>query len=141
SQDATFTPMFLGERGYGLDLQYRQVFGEKKWLELNNRSVNDSIYVPGKVDSSQSGEEFYRNIVDFEMHYQKSNDSSFHFKLVDVKDTDVLSDFTDYTDPLLSGSDFGAEGFYNQRSELWSFGIESGYKKNLFYPAPVHEDK
>lgn len=141
SQDATFTPMFLGERGYGLDLQYRQVFGEKKWLELNNRSVNDSIYMPGKIDSSPSGEQFYRNIVDFETHYQQSNNSSFHFKLVDVKDTDVLSDFTDYTDPLLTGSDFGAEGFYNFKSELWSFGIESGYRKNLFYADPVHEDK
>lgn len=141
SQDATFTPMFLGERGYGLDLQYRQVFGEKKWLELNNRSVNDFIYKPGKLDNSESGDQFYRNIIDLETHYQKSNDTSFHFKLMDSKDTDVLNDFTDYTDPLLMGSDFGAEGFFNLRSDLWSFALESGYRKNLFYSDPIKEDK
>src|SRR5690606_19782324 len=59
----------------------------------------------------------------------------------DAKDLDSFSDFTDYTDNLLSGSDIGTEAFLNFRQDMWSFGIESGYRRNLFFSDAVKEDK
>lgn len=130
-KDATLTPSFWGRRGYGTDIEYRQVFAQDNWLEYTHRFVNDKIYVPGKVNNNDSGENYFRNLFELEYHGQWSNDLTSHMKLSGAKDIDMFRDYTDYSDDFLQEESLGFEGFLEQRFTKLNFGVESHYKRNL----------
>jgi LPS-assembly protein len=133
-KDATITPSFWGRRGYGTDLEYRQVFAEDNWFEYNHRMVNDKIYVPEKINNDDSGTNYFRHLYDLEYHGQHSNDMTTHMRLNGAKDLDMFRDYTDFSDNYLQQSNLGFEGFFEKRSMLYNFGIESQYKRNLLVP-------
>ncbi len=131
SKDMTFTPKFLSERGYGLNYEYRQVFGEKRWVEFKNNLTVDEIYLPNKTDSDPSGERFFRDFYELESHYQYSNSLSQHLNIMGLKDLDYLRFLAFNSDKVESGNDLGLDFFVDKRMDRFSFGVETQYKRNL----------
>lgn len=141
SSDMTFTPMTLGDRGQGMDLQFRSAFTDKSWVEINSKTVNDKIYEPLKTTYDNSGRSYLRNIFDLETHIQKNHDETFHLKVLESKDLDVFRDLTDNNSFTPQGSDIGAEGFYALRKDVTYFSLESSIRKNLLVKDPTKVDK
>ena len=141
SRDMTFTPTFLARRGYGTDIQYREVFGENKWIKFNNRMVNDSIFSPGKTDTQLSGEKYFRNFVDLETHMQWSNDFTQHFRFTGMKDLDMIRDYNEFTEEYLQDSDVGVSTFTELRREWMNVGVEASYRRNLIVDDSEKFDK
>lgn len=139
-KDATITPSFWGSRGYGVDLEYRQIFGQNRWVEYYHRLVNDTIYLPGKTSLSDSGEKYFRNFGNIETHLQWTNELTQHFQVINSKDLDFVRDFPFFTDPQVSQSDLGATTFLESRSEWYNLGIESLYRRNMLISNPEDFD-
>jgi LPS-assembly protein len=135
-KDMTFTPTFLSERGYGLDLEYREVFGENKWLEFTNKTVVDKIYQPEKLNTSTSGSSYFRHFFELENHMQWSNSFSHHLRVVGTKDLDFVRDFSFYTQDFDQSNDLGLNFSMDKRFNSFSIGLESDYKKNLLESDP-----
>lgn len=142
-KDLTFSPSFWGKRGYGADAQYRQVFGQKSWLEYNHRLLNDKIYEPykGTFDKSLSGDTFTRNFYEVEAHTQWTNDLTQHFVATGSRDLDMFRDFTDYTDDYLLESSTGFRGFLENRFMNYTLGVEAEYRRNLLVNDPTEFDQ
>lgn len=141
SKDLTLSPMFMAKRGYGTDLEYRQVFGDKKWINFQNRMTNDGIYLPGKTDNSLSGEKYFRHFFDLESHLQWNNDLVQHFQITGMKDLDMIRDYNNYTDEHIQDSDVGAFAFTEFRREWLNIGMEAGYRRNLIVNDSEEFDK
>lgn len=129
-KDATIEPTFWGKRGYGADLQYRQQFGHLRWMELNGRFLNDSIYEPGKTNVDTSGRNVFRDFIDLETHQQWNANFGTHIFYTDLRDLDMIVDFNTYTDPRTTGSDHGLNANTHYRSEKFSLSVDALYRKN-----------
>ena len=141
SRDMTFTPTFLARRGYGTDIEYREAFGDNKWIKFNNRMVNDSIFAPGKTDTQLSGGKYFRNFVDLETHMQWSNDFTQHFRFTGMKDLDMIRDYNEFTEEYLQDSDVGVSTFTELRREWMNVGVEASYRRNLIVDDSEKFDK
>jgi len=141
SKDVTISPTFLGERGLGVDLEYRQVFGEKNWVEFNSKVLMDTIYEPEALNTSRSGRHTYRHFYDIENHSQWSNSFSHHLSLQGVKDLDIYRDFNYYTEEKFADSNVGLDLFADKRWERFSMSVEANYKRNLLIADPTEFDK
>lgn len=141
SKDMTFTPSFYGRRGYGSDIEYRQVFGDKKWVNFETRLINDSIYQPLKTNNDVSGSKYFRSFYDIETHYQWDNSLSMHFQSTMMKDLDMMSDFNNFTENYVYSSDVGIEGHIEKRYERFELGLETQIKRNLLVDDPEAFDK
>lgn len=140
SIDATITPTFLSQRGYGANLQYRQAFSEYSWVELNGKLVHDEIYRPGEGNTDKSGTSFFRHFFELENHQQWNDDIGYHLKITGAKDNDIYRDFDFYTDDYLFRNDVGAEFAGDIRFERFSLSLESDYKQNIITDLPVGFD-
>ena len=141
SKDLTVSPSFWGRRGYGTDLEYRQVFGEKKWVEYNHRLLDDAIYLPGKQSNDNSNTKYFRNFGKFETHLQWNNNITQHIDVTGTKDLDFVRDFSLYTDPLVIDSDLGVSSFLEKRSEWYHIGVDGMYRRNMFVGDAEEFDK
>lgn len=139
-KDATISPTFWAKRGYGGDLQYRQRFSEMSWMEFNTRTLNDTIYEPGKRNNDESGENFFRYFTDFESHQFWSPNLNSHIRYTGVRDLDMVGEFTQYSDPRVISSDLGLHTFGNWRQDLYSFSAEANYRRNQLFDDPVKFD-
>jgi LPS-assembly protein len=140
-KDATLSPTFWAQRGYGGDIQYRHRFSEMSWLEFNSRLLNDKIYAPGKTGQSQSGEEFFRYITDIETHQQWSPNFNTHMRYTGTRDLDIVRDHPLYTDPKITSSEFGFRGHADWRRELFDLSLETNYLRNQLYEDPLEFDR
>lgn len=140
SEDLTFTPEFLARRGQGLDLQYRKIFSEKTWVELNSKYVNDKIYLPEKLNNNNSNSNFFRNFFELEAHYQPDLSLNQHVHIMGLKDLDFLRDFRYYTINYDDSSDIGLNYTAEKRFDQFYVGTEVHYKRNLVTPDPLSFD-
>lgn len=140
-KDLTFTPSFWGLRGYGADLQYRQAFSDKSWLEYNHRLLEDRIYLPGKIGREVSQRSYFRHFYDIESHTQWNQNLTQHLHVSGTRDVDLFRDFPDYTDEYLQESSLGARGFLEQRLERLNLGAEASYQTNLLVSDATMFDK
>lgn len=140
-KDATITPSFWGQRGYGADLQYRQRFRELNWIEMNTRLVNDMIYEPGKDNNGPSGESFFRHFTEVEAHQQWTSNLGSHFHYTGARDLDVVRDFDPFTEPRVIGSDFGLRGKVDWRRDLFHLGAETHYLQNQLFAEATELDR
>lgn len=140
-KDMTFSPRLLGNRGYGLDYEYRHIFNEKSWLEIHNRALMDSIYLPGKINRDTSDTSYFRNFFDIESHYHFSDDFTFHFKGNWPKDMDMFSDFDDYMRDYTDDGNAGIYTFFNYRSEDYFLAIEGSMIRNNAVSDPLILDE
>jgi LPS-assembly protein len=131
SKDLTFTPSFWGIRGYGADMEYRQVFAQDMWVNYNHRLVNDKIYLPGKTSLNRSDTSYFRNFVNLESHLQWNNNITQHLYVNGTKDLDFVRDYPLYTDPLIQESDLGVTGFIEKRGEWFNLGLDGQYRRNM----------
>ena len=131
SSDATFTPTFLSERGYGLDLEYRHVFSEDSWFEFSDKMIIDTIYSPEQLNTSRSDERYFRHFLEFENHGRWTKNLSHHLRVIGSKDNDFQHDFSNYTDNYLRRNDLGLDFYIENRFENFELGLETDYKNNL----------
>lgn len=131
SQDMTFTPTFLSQRGYGLNYEYRKYFGEKKWLEFSDKLINDKIYEPYKMNQDTSGTNYFRHLFELEQHHQFSHNFSYHLNVVGTKDLDFVRDYSYYADDYVNSSDLGLDFNLDKRFEHFNFSVETRYKQNM----------
>jgi len=140
TNDLTLTPSIFGRRGWGGESQYRQMFGEKKWIEVNSLNVRDAIYLPQKEDESTSGKHYWRNFSDYEQHLSIGNFANHHFFYTDTHDLDIVRDFRSYTDSRILGSEVGGGGFFEFRQRFFNLNLETYYNRNLLTPDPLSFD-
>ena len=132
--DMTLTPSLWGERGWGYQLQFRQMLGEKKWYEFNSFQIEDRIYLPNKKNLTQSGYKIFRHISDYEHHYTEGEWFNHHFHYVATKDLDSIRDFNFYTDERIEGSEIGGGGFLEFRNNFGQITFESHFNRNVLFP-------
>ena len=90
----TLTPSLWGDRGWGNQFQFRQMFWrKKKWYEINSFQIEDRIYQPNKKDLTPSNDKVFRHISDYEHHYTGSHWFNHHFHYTVTKDLDSIRDF------------------------------------------------
>ena len=131
SKDMTITPTFLSSRGYGVELQYRQSFGNKRWFEINHKSVMDSLYYPNSPQEDLNDDAYFRHFYEIENHQQWSNSTTQHLRMLGTKDLDFQRNFSYYTEELSTGTDLGVEFFIDHRFNKFNIGLETEFKRNL----------
>ena len=140
-KDMTITPRLLGDRGYGLDYEYRQAFDQNSWIEFNDRSIIDSIYLPGKTNWDTSGSQYFRNFTFLESHMQFSKNFNSHFAGGWPRDLDMLSDFDDYMQNYSPDGNSGLYGFLDYRGDNYTMNIEGAYTRNNAISDPLALDE
>ena len=135
-KDATLTPSTFGNRGWGGELQYRQNFKEKTWLEVNSLQLNDQVYVPYSTSKSKSGTEYYRHFSDLEFHSIYSHNFNNHFYFTNASDLDTPRDFDFFAKDKIRGTEFGGGGFLEGRTSLFSFGTEGYFNRDMLISDP-----
>ncbi len=140
NKDVTLTPTSYGKRGMGGEFQYRHVFGDRKWFELNSMGVMDSIYLPNKQDDESSNTHYFRHFSEFEQHYQFGRSFLHHLKIADLRDHDMINDHSNYTGSRIKGSEVGVDGFLEYRNSLINLGAEGAFKNNALTQNPTGFD-
>lgn len=141
SKDATLSPTFWAQRGYGGDVQYRQRFNDLSWFEMNSRLLNDTIYEPGKTSRGQSGDQFFRYFTEVETHQQVNSNFGSHIRYTGARDLDVVRDHPTYTDNKVLSSDLGLSGFADWRQSYFSLGLSADYLRNQLFSEPTEFDR
>ncbi len=143
SKDMTVSPMYWAKRGSGGNFQYRQRFRELSWLEFNARTLNDSIYEPGKEENnvSPSGQIFFRHYLEGESHQQWSPNLKSHVRYTDVKDLDMVRVDPIFIEPRTLSSDYGLQGHLDYRDDWYSLSTEADYLRNQLYEDPTKFDQ
>lgn len=137
-KDMTITPSFWASRGFGTDYEYRQAFGEKKWVELNSRMINDGIFHPDRTKDELEGQTtsdttYMRHFTELESHMQWSNNITQHFRFTGMKDLEFITDQNQYMETKLDGTETGLATFIEGRSYYFNLGTEVNYKRNVLY--------
>lgn len=135
-KDVTLTPSAFGNRGLGGEVQYRQNFSEKTWIEINTLQLNDKVYKPYKSTKEKSGDEYYRHFSDLEFHSIYGHNFNNHFYLNNSSDLDTSRDLDFFTKDKMHGTEIGGGGFIEGRSSLFSFTGEGYFNKNMLMPDP-----
>lgn len=129
-QDATISPGIWGKRGFGNELQYRFILGDKKWFELNSLQSIDRIYEVDKKDEEVSGSHKTRHFTDYEHHLSFGQQVNHHFFYNMASDLDIVRDFRSFTEPKVMGSELGGGGFFDFRASLFTVSFESYFNRN-----------
>ena len=135
--DMTLTPSLLGKRGRGGELQYRHIFDEKKWFEIDTLYASDPLY-------ANSHREYFdknRYIGNYEHHFSTSEMWNHHFVLEKLKDLDVVRDFDFYTKDKVKAPDVGGSAFLGFRRDLFQFSLEGHNRRNQIFHNSVGFDK
>ncbi len=141
SSDLTITPSTWGKRGYGSDFEYRQLFGQEKWLNINARTIQDKIYKPYKATTEVSSKETFRQFSETEYHFQVGNWLTHHTRYTNMKDLDFVRVFRAYTDPKISGSELGLSSFFDMRVfDRASLSLQGDYNQNMLVSNPTYFD-
>ncbi|OUR94872.1 hypothetical protein A9Q84_17340 [Halobacteriovorax marinus] len=133
NNDLTFTPTVKGSRGVGGELQFRHVFRDQMWMEMNSLAVNDRIWLPEKADEELSGRQKLRFAGDYEHHAFYNNRFNHHTFFTGLSDLDGVRDFSSYYDDRIRTSDAGIETFVNMYTQLFDISVEAEFKRNLVF--------
>ena len=139
-KDATITPSTFGNRGPGGEIQYRQNFREKTWLEVNTLQLNDKVYAPYKKTKEKSGDKYYRQFSNLEFHSTYSHHFNNHFYFSNTSDLDSVRDFDFFTKDKIMGTETGGGGFFEGHTSLFSLTAEGYFNKNMLIRDPREFD-
>ncbi len=140
SRDSTITPSTYGNRGLGGELQYRQTFKEKTWLEFNSMLLSDKLYDPQFSTVARPKEKYLRHFSDLEFHLIQNQDFNSHFYYTNSSDLDTLRDLDFFTNDKTRGAELGGGGFFEMRKSFFSFVSEAYFNRNLFFADPREFD-
>jgi LPS-assembly protein len=129
--DLTFAPGIYGKRGWGGELEYRQVLADKKWFELNSFGIQDRIYEPYKKELTVSGNHDFRNFSSWEHHFSSGYKLNHHFRYYRASDYDTIRDLEFFTKDHFRDADLGLEGFVDYHFPLFYISTEANFKENL----------
>jgi LPS-assembly protein len=138
--DLTITPSTFGARGVGGDLQYRQSFGEKTWVELNTLQINDKIYEPFKLSKELSGKRILRSFSELEFNSSISHHTNGHFNFSYTSDLDTPRDLDFFLKEKIIGTEALSGGFLESRKSMFSLGVESYFNRNMILNDPKKFD-
>jgi len=138
--DMTFEPGVYGRRGFYNEFQYRHMFGERKWFELNSNQTWDKVYLPGKKDFERSGDTFFRYYGNYEHQFSFGNDFNHHLNLAGMRDLDMVHDFAPYVYPMVEGPEIGVGGYFNFRNKVFDFNLIGAYNRNQLVPNTLEFD-
>jgi LPS-assembly protein len=133
STDMTITPGVFGKRGWVGDFQFRQIFADGLWYEVNSLTANDRIYSPNKDSKDVSGGHAFRQLSEWEHHYNSGENFNHHFYFNSVNDLDMAGDFDTYNNQKAEGSSYGGGGFFDARSNYFSLSLESSFYRNQIF--------
>lgn len=136
SADMTFSPSVFGKRGLGHQYQYRQVFHEDGWVNVDTLKVFDRVYEPGKQSEERSASKTFRHFSQAESHWSSGEHFNGHFRLLGVNDLDVMRDYDFFSENMVDGSEIGASGFMEGRTSLFQFAIDGNFERNTLYSDP-----
>lgn len=139
-KDMTLTPSTFGDRGVGGELQYRQNFKEKTWLEINSLQLNDKVYEPNKIERTRNKNKKYRQFSDVETHFIYKHFLNGHIYFNDTSDLDTIRDLSFFSKDRVRGTEIGGGGFLEGRSSLFSVGAQAYRNKNMFITDPNEFD-
>lgn len=139
--DMTLTPSTWGRRGYGTDVEYRQLFGEEKWANINSRLLQDKIYEPNKSTTEHTTSKYFRQFSEYEHHFQFGNSLTHHAHYTNMSDLDLVKVFRAYTDPKIQGSELGLSSFFDLRTDHLSISLQGDYNQNQLVSNPLYFDK
>ncbi|MDH5581393.1 MAG: hypothetical protein OEY33_05755, partial [Bdellovibrionales bacterium] len=139
--DLTLSPSFLGDRGLGNEFEFRQMFGEKKWLEFNSVQAFDRIYLPGKYDYEVSGKHYARHFSVLETHNIFGHYLNTHIFINDLRDLDMVRDYSFYTDNYLEGSEILRTAYLDWRTPYSVISTQGFYNKNILVDDSRQFDK
>tara|TARA_Y100000780_G_scaffold214108_1_gene215462 strand:+ start:10269 stop:12686 length:2418 start_codon:yes stop_codon:yes gene_type:complete len=131
--DATVTPSFFGNRGWGSELEFRHDPFDGLQYQTRGLFTNDTIYRPGKSERTKSGRSEFRYLGQWEHHYSDKENFNHHFNFTKLRDYDLSRDYQFYTDDKLLSPDSGLETFFDYREDLFNFNIFSGFRTNHLY--------
>lgn len=129
--DLTLTPSVYGRRGLGGEVEYRHIFGEKKWIDFGGMGVYDRIYIPHQNTSDVSGHHYGRYFAKYEQHFQLENSLFHHMQYSFARDLDMIKDYNEYVRDRTVGSEFGGDGFFGHRTPFTFITAESYFGRNL----------
>jgi LPS-assembly protein len=142
SADMTVTPSTWGRRGYGSDIEYRQLFGQEKWMNFNARVLQDKIYKPNKSTTEESTSAAFRQFSEYEHHFQFGTWGTHHARYTSMQDLDLVRVFRAYTDPKIQGSEVGFSGFFDSRIvDRFSLSLQGDFNQNQLVSDPRLFDK
>ncbi len=131
--DATLTPSFFGRRGWGSEVEFRHTPFDGFEYQTRGLFMNDTIYEPGKVERTKSGQTEFRYLGQWEHHYTNSNNFNHHFNFTKPRDFDMNRDYNIYTDDKLLAPDSGIETFFDYRNDLFNVDVFSGFRTSHLY--------
>jgi LPS-assembly protein len=144
SSDLTLSPFVQGSRGTGNQFEYRHVFGDRKWMQLDSLQMRDRMYLPegyndsvkgyhkGYDNDDVNGTHYLRHFSNYEHHLSFGNNINHHFLYNDARDTDINRDFGQYVNRIARGNAYGLESFIDFRSNIFSISFEGYFKRSLF---------
>ncbi|MDC0255391.1 hypothetical protein OAK75_10830 [Bacteriovoracales bacterium] len=135
SMDMTLTPSFYGLRGNGSEVEFRKVFGDRKWMELDTLLIRDQIY---DWDGSRNGDDSIRGraFYQLEHHYALGDNFNHHLYYTNGTDLDLLKDFDFFTEEKTLGPEWGGSSFLEYRNEFFETSLEGHFKRNLLVSSP-----
>ncbi|PIQ54653.1 MAG: hypothetical protein COW01_09670 [Bdellovibrionales bacterium CG12_big_fil_rev_8_21_14_0_65_38_15] len=136
SADMTFTPSVFGRRGLGHQYQYRQVFHEDGWVNLDTLKVLDEVYQPGKQNEELSGDKVFRHFTQAETHWSSGEHFNGHFRLLGVNDLDMMRDYDFFTQNLVDSTEIGMSGFLETRTSMLNLAIDGDFQNNTLFNDP-----
>lgn len=139
--DMTLTPSTWGRRGYGTDVEYRQLFGQEKWANINSRMLQDKIYQPNKSTTEHTTSKYFRQFSEYEHHFQFGNYLTHHARYTNMSDLDMVKIFRAYTDPKIQGPELGFSSFFDLRTDHISISLQGDQNQNQLVSDPKLFDK
>lgn len=140
SRDMTIAPSFFGNRGPGLDLEYRHVLGEGKWFQIEGLGLLDRKYNPGYIRGENREINSSRYFGTYEHKYEMGLWGNHHFIHQSGRDYDFIRDFQTETDDEYNGNDLGTSSFFEYRHNLFHTAIEGHFRDNLIVQDPLEFD-
>lgn len=134
--DMTLSPFISSIRGYGGEFEFRHVFGEGKWAEVNAIGNRDRVYLPLKRDDTLSGDHYLRHFTNVQHHFDFSNYLTHHFNYNFTREMDIVRDYDYFTKEFMQEAEFGGSSFFDFYFSGMSLGIDSYFKRNSLIDNP-----
>ncbi len=130
-KDATITPSLWGSRGQGGEVQYRHVFGDQKWMQIDTLHSWDRLYQEGKVDLTPTGNRQYRNYLEYEQFYIINERLTHHTYVTGLNDLDTVRDYDQFIGNKFIAPDTGINTHLDYNSYRFNLYFEGDLRRNM----------
>ena len=130
NKDATITPSVWGKRGFGGEVEYRHILGEKKWFHLNSMLSWDTEY----RDNQSISNRLFRQYGQLEQQFKFGNNWGHYLYYQSVTDLDVFRDYDYYLSKHIGGSEVIGEATVSYRSSMFDINLEAYHNRNMLFP-------